>query len=282
MTKYTKTVVALWVVTAGVAVALADPPRDQGEPRYNGQPLRHWVEVLGGLEGLIDRVDPGVARIEDIRGGAEAQEALKHIGTNAIPFLFRWCGGWDLEPPSAAGFFQEKTPDLLPPASQQKLVSVGWFMWRGASRALDVLGPEAAPILLTTLTNKAYPIGSRVTALGVAVKFIGTNGQVLLPLVLQCAAGDEDALARAAVHALGTVGAGRPEALAMLERSLQDPQRADWRGLTLEAVAGLGNIPPPPGRPRIRPDARGRLPHRPGADSPPRVQAAWNGAHRSS
>jgi hypothetical protein len=282
MTKYTKTLVALWL-GAAVGVALAEPPRDQddlraklnisdasaggdgstplmsadtlrrleglrieskaeyGEPTYNGQPLRHWVEVLGGLEGLIDQ-DESVVRIENIRGGAEAQDALKHIGTNAIPFLFRWCGGWDLEPPSVTGISAEKTPALLPPTSQQKLVQVGLFMWKGASRSLDVLGPEAAPILLPTLTNKAYPLGSRVMALGTVVKAMGTNGQALLPLVIQCADGDEDALARAAVHALGTVGVGRPEALAVLEKSLQDPQRAGWRNVTLEAVAGLGNI----------------------------------------
>jgi hypothetical protein len=71
---------------------------------------------------------------------------------------------------------------------------------------------------------------------------MGTNGQALLPLVLQCADGGEDTLARAAVHALGTVGVGRPEALAVLEKSLQDPQRAGWRSVTLEAVAALGNI----------------------------------------
>jgi hypothetical protein len=137
---------------------------------------------------LIDH-NQSVERIQNIRGAAEAQDALKHIGTNAVPFLFRWCGGWDLESPSVAGFSAEKTPALLPPTSQQKLLKVGLFMWKGASRALDVLGPEAAPILLPTLTNKAYPLGSRVHALGTVVRAMGTNGQTLLPLVLQCAGG---------------------------------------------------------------------------------------------
>ena len=240
MTKFTKTVVALWV-GAAVGVALAEPPRDPGEPTYKGQPLRHWVEVLGELEGLLPH-DESEVRIEHIRGGPEAQDALKHIGTNAVPYLFRWCGGWELEPPSAAGLSTEKTPALLPPTSQQKLVTVSWFLWRGALRALDVLGPEAAPLLLTTVTNKAYPLASRVKALRVVVKAMGTNGQALLPLVIQCADGDEEELAQAAVRALGTVGVGRPEALTVLEKYLQDPQRAGWRDLSLEAVARLGNI----------------------------------------
>ena len=231
---------ALWLGWV-LGVAPAEPPQHQGEPMYKGQPLSHWVEVLGGLEGVIDE-HKSLETIDNTRGAAEAQEALKHIGTNAVPLLFRWCGGWDLAPTSAADFSQENTPDLRPPTSQQKLFQVGHFMNEGASRALEVLGPEAAPLILPTVTNSAYPLGSRVMALSIGARAMGTNGQAILPLVLQCADGGEDALARVAVQVLGIVGVGRPEALAVLEKSLQDPRRAEWRLDTLQAVAALGNI----------------------------------------
>jgi hypothetical protein len=157
---------------------------------------------------------------------------LEHIGTNAIPFLLRWCrvfGVFD-EPRHAAGHFKstaEVDSQYLP---------------FGALKAFEVLGPAAVPALLTAVTNKAYASFSRGEALWTAVRVMGTNAQALFPLVLQCAEEGDDGLAQAAVSVLGTVGAGHPEALAVMEKSLQDPRRYRWRSVTLDAVAALGDM----------------------------------------
>jgi hypothetical protein len=223
--------------------ALGELPESHVEPTYKGQPLGHWVEVLGGSEGQID-FHLSVDTIENTRGSYEAREALEHIGTNAIPFLLRWCAGLGVleEPRPPAGFITNETPALLPPASQQVRVDPMQYLPEGAGRAFGVFGPTAAPVLLNAVTNKAYASFSRGVALATAVRVMGTNAQTLRPLVLQCAEEGDGGLARAAVGLLGAVGAGGPEALAVLQRSLQDPRRDTWRDVTLQAVAALGDM----------------------------------------
>jgi hypothetical protein len=248
---------------------LAEPSEGHVEPIYKGQPLSYWVWVLGGpsYSSMMPH-DP----TDIIEGGPEAKEALEHIGTNAIPFLLRWIGG-EPAPLPAPGIFSQ--PDHVPPASRQQADHAPWgtssVQSEGAMQAFRILGPaarpaipelarlvakdallalpalvaigpEAAPVLLTMATNKAYASFSRGGALGAAVSLMGTNAQALLPLLLQYAEEGDQWLAVPAVRALGAVGAGRPEALAVLERSLQDPRRYGWRSTTLDAVAALGDM----------------------------------------
>jgi HEAT repeat protein len=190
---------------------------------YNGQPLSYWVEVLGGSreQPSISPITSWLQEINDIPGSPEAQEALQHIGTNAIPYLVDWIGAKPVPGP--------RWSDTI-------------MLAKGAPRALRALGSTAAPALLTIVTNKACASLARGVALESAVSLLGTNAHALLPLALQCAEEGDDGLARAAVLALGIVGAGRPEALEVLEKSLQDPWRDAWRNATLAAVAALGNI----------------------------------------
>ncbi len=223
-------VMVLWVWSV-VGAAVAEPPESHVEPTYKGQPLSYWVGVLGGSEGPINST-LSVDTIENARGSPEALEALEHIGTNAIPFLLRWCAVFGVleEPRHAAGHFKRTTG-----VDSQ-------YLPFGALNAFGVLGPAAVPALLTAVTNKAYASFSRGEALWTAVRVMGTNARTLFPLVLQCAEGGDDGLAQAAVSVLGAVGAGHPEALAVLEKSLQDPRRYRWRIVTLEAVAALGDM----------------------------------------
>ena len=51
--KHHTAVVALWVWSV-VGAAVAEPPESHVEPTYKGQPLSHWVAVLGGSEGQIN------------------------------------------------------------------------------------------------------------------------------------------------------------------------------------------------------------------------------------
>jgi hypothetical protein len=69
----------------GAAQNKREPSDRPIEPTYNGRPLSHWVEILsGGLYSSKSWPD-----IDEIEGGAEAQEALEHIGAEAVPFLLK-------------------------------------------------------------------------------------------------------------------------------------------------------------------------------------------------
>jgi hypothetical protein len=167
MNHYTA-VLAFWVCSV-LGASVAEPPRGYIEPTYMGQPLSHWVEVLGGSEGpvnLISSVESG--EIKDIRGGREAQDALEHIGTNAIPFLLRWIEGDPLITVSREG-----RTELLSPATMERVDSdwVEVFRAPGAVRAFGLLGPaarSAIPELARLVTNQSclwtnlYATGRRV------------------------------------------------------------------------------------------------------------------------
>jgi hypothetical protein len=66
------------IVVVGIAVVIIFAFTRPREPTYKGQPLSHWVNhyLLSGL---------GVDAAE-----READEALKHIGPKAIPYLLTW------------------------------------------------------------------------------------------------------------------------------------------------------------------------------------------------
>src|SRR6266704_3356201 len=56
----------------GVLVAVVSGPR---EPEYNGVKLSEWVDGLGAADSVRPRV---------------AEEAIRHIGADALPFLLKW------------------------------------------------------------------------------------------------------------------------------------------------------------------------------------------------
>src|SRR5947209_3191320 len=61
------------VVLAGVLVAVF---RREREPEYKGKPLSFWVRDLRA-QGMPE-------------GHTLADEAILHIGTNALPYLLKW------------------------------------------------------------------------------------------------------------------------------------------------------------------------------------------------
>jgi tetratricopeptide (TPR) repeat protein len=70
--------VLLLIAAIGGVICMALPPK---EPSYNGQPLSYWLarcEEAGPISA--DTKDPKAL---------ECREAIRHIGTNAIPFLMR-------------------------------------------------------------------------------------------------------------------------------------------------------------------------------------------------
>ena len=131
---------------------IAQPSEFHGEPMYKGMPLSFWVEAFDGPTWSSDLIP----EIKDIKGGPAAQEAVVHIGTNAIPFLIHWIGG---EPISATDLSKLIARDLFLPSFQHEPPDAGraYVHAVGALQAFRVLGPaarSAVPALASLITNQ--------------------------------------------------------------------------------------------------------------------------------
>jgi hypothetical protein len=115
-------------VLAAVILVITLWPNER-EPEYNGVTLSKWLERYNGVKK------------------AEATEAIRHIGTNALPFLVRWI---QHETPNWRYSLQRATSKL--PAAIQDARCVQWLLidkaGRRADRAVDgfeILGEGAEP-----------------------------------------------------------------------------------------------------------------------------------------
>src|SRR6266487_3186241 len=134
------------------------------EPIYRGKRVSDWVEDL----------DYGLSSFKGSAVG-EAEAAVRHMGSNAVPSLIRMMRCRD-------SALRKK---LVPLLSKQSLVKLNFrpaaehIQWRGA-RGAWLVGPsakEAIPDLIVLLTNQSpWVRGGAATALGK----IGTNSVVTL------------------------------------------------------------------------------------------------------
>src|SRR5438067_61019 len=66
----------LILAVAGMIVVIVAGAFRKREPEYGGKRLSEWVEILG---------------LEDRDGGyAAAEDAVHHLGSNAVPGLLKW------------------------------------------------------------------------------------------------------------------------------------------------------------------------------------------------
>lgn len=232
---------------------LADSVREQleerrasaTEPGYEGHPLSYWLrQVELGSSTMPQPLKP------------EAEIAVRHIGTNAIPFLLQYMAG-----SSSAGFFDSGTlqafrilgpearsaipelarlatnqPQSLLRAQAHEQHPVSMFGY-DPLMALGAIGPEALPALVSILTNGIAP-GTRLGAIE-ALSGMGTNARPAVPVLLQYVDDENDLVASQAVSALRAAGPGNPAALAALEKAAQGP-RLILRSGALEALGRFG------------------------------------------
>ena len=132
------------LVLAGVAAAItliALLTRER-EPSYSGKPLSFWVVQLCPMNPSSP-------------GKPEAEKAIRHIGTNAIPYLLKWVS---YEEPELRGIRQTviNAKDQFPitlrkriPSSVDNWVSDVWNYGKngGAPEAFAILGTVATPAI---------------------------------------------------------------------------------------------------------------------------------------
>jgi len=188
----------------------------RGEPRYDGRSLGSWLADL----------DPDVPEHNQKR----AAEALRHLGTNAVPVLVR--------------MIQEREPakptlrqELIHLLSRQSLVRIkidpdGDVHWR-AARGFEALGPageSALPALIKLFRDE--PSRPNATA-----AIVGIGKPAVRPLMLELVHSDSRVRAEA-VRALGAIGAEPDLAVPALLARVEDSDRS----VRSDAIRALGEF----------------------------------------
>jgi len=112
------------------------------------------------------------------------------------------------------------------------------FIALDATMALGEIGPEALPALLAVLTNKQAAVrGQAVTSIG-AMRGLGTNASLAVPVLLGCLRDRDEDLAASAASSLGRLATEPGRVVPTLAGSLQHPAPYVRR----KAAAALGKF----------------------------------------
>jgi hypothetical protein len=190
-------IIAILAVCAVAGIlAAAFPPRErEREPEYGGKKLSEWLMIAAQSNTSLE--DP-----------SEASDALRHLGTNAIPSLLRWIQyeksrrkyelfeRYEKWPKPLVNSYVERW--LLDCKRRERVVE--------AHLAFDFLGPDAAPAVpeLARLMQNVSPGSSSLRA-AVALARIGRAGFPPLEAAITNRAGSV-ALRTCAVFGMQFVG----------------------------------------------------------------------------
>jgi HEAT repeat protein len=184
------------------------------EPQYQGRLLSGWLSLY---HANLEATPPS---------NFQVAEAVRHIGTNALPWLLQWIRS---EQPDSArlgvqgiGFLGTEANVAIPELTRLLGDWQSASAWSNAISALALLYRDGLPPLLPAATNMAAPPGYRLTA----VKSIRRMGAHMNGM-----------------GCLANLGTNAPLAVPVLIRCLQDE---DWR-VAAEAAAGLGDYTLEPG-----------------------------------
>ncbi len=237
-------------------------PRDRG-PKYQGKSLSAWLDVY-----FADSHDKSAAQ------QAAAADAVRHIGTNALPWLIKWLRS---EPPAwrtkleaawrklpdgignsgpilqrLAGkepiygdravqtfaLFGESASPMIPELSRLLRDPKPAVSTR-AAEALGCIGDQAMPALIAALTDQRVSDRS-VVAVQISFKQeSGTNGVAAIAALTQCLKSKDPQLAFWAGHVLGRSWADRALTIPVLIDGLSDP-RPDVRAVCAESLGWPG------------------------------------------
>jgi hypothetical protein len=182
--------ILLIVVACGVlAVVTVLVWPGEKEPEYQGKRLSEWMQVAGG------------SLPETAEHKAQRAEAIRHMGTNSLPWLLRWI---EFEPPVWRERYRGTLSRLPQPIARR--------LWNGdrladkATWAFTVLGPAAAPAVpeLSRIVTDPSKGAGRYCAT-YALAGIGKEGLPALLAVLEkrIPGGSEAAIAIVKMHERG-------------------------------------------------------------------------------
>jgi hypothetical protein len=205
---------AIWVA-AGCAlaalIAMLAFPRER-EPEYGGRYLTEWIRLyLQSPDRFTD--------------GQEAAEAVRHIGTNALPLLLKWTDyeppGWKTmlatNAPAAArrpGYFRSAYVRLL----NRPADDLNWL----ARFGFEILGPQARPAL-PEIQRRMVDWGKPWRA-GIAMQiYTDIEGPGGVPALVSALVSTNANCRQSAAFCLATLGTNGAPAAPMLRNALNDP-----------------------------------------------------------
>ncbi len=155
-----------------LVLTIATASARSAEPKYQGRSLTMWLSAYR---------DAGVDTAEEKR----AAEAVRGIGTNAIPYLLRMLTNRDLDLQMDAqnGFIilgQIAAPAV--PALAALLKGTNELSMFTAARSLGGIGAPALPVLMETLTNRHFKVATQAY---LAIGALGTNAKPAIPILLR-------------------------------------------------------------------------------------------------
>jgi HEAT repeat protein len=218
-----------------IAVALALLWSWEREPEYQGKKLSEWLSY---------------ERRHSTRPTDPQFEAIRQIGTNAIPLLLKWVHyeppPWrtKLEDMAAAQHFKFEDPkaervdaalfgfqvlgrqaspaipELTAMMNDPGSPNIAWY----ATMALGDIGPEALPSLLAVLTNRQTMVRRQALESIAVMKDLGTNSSSVVAAILPCLKDTDLSFAGAAAKALSRLQLAPEIVVPALRDSLRGPQ----------------------------------------------------------
>jgi HEAT repeat protein len=225
---YVAVVILAAGLITGAIIHLATCARPQ-EPTYGGRRLREWAADFQNL------------RNEDKEAHQRAGQAIRHIGTNALPWLLAWMS---YEQPA----WQTRLQGALRPCSAllQRL-HLGWILSNArtaragiAQTAFEALGPAASPAINELTRRMNQPHGGEASERAAwAFMYIGKGAFMALLPELDDPRVRWKLPAEEAIRTMGSsLGADGSKAVPSLIRNLDDADET----VAAEAAWALGNI----------------------------------------
>lgn len=222
------------LVACAVAVGIIFCLTGQTEPVYQGRTLSEWLFYERPASTPLSTPNP-------------QREAIRKIGTNALPFLLRWI---QYEPPAWRKKSAAMTSKLRIVDRKAELAQAGWLGFqilgpearaaipeltrlmlrtdpgaseiaRQATLAMGGIGYDALPSLLAVLTNQQAVIRGQAAASIGAMRKLGTNASLAVPVLAQCLQDRDSHLAATAANSLGRLAVDPGVAVPALTRGLQ-------------------------------------------------------------
>jgi len=186
-------------IVIGAIVVLSRPER---EPEYGGKKLSEWVREF-----------------RTPTRSWEADVAIRHLGTNALPYLIKWMS-YELAP------WKVKVYNGLPNFLRRPFNS--WIQKdllataaaRAFENAVDNLGPDARPVAPVLIKLMNDP--KRKQSAGRAAMAIGHLGDEFLP-ALTAALTNRSSIRSYVVSGIGSMGTNAWPAAPALTNLLDDP-----------------------------------------------------------
>ena len=215
----------IWVLAgcglAALIVVLAFPTERQ--PEYNGRKLSEWLKLY------VQSQDP------------QAADAVRHIGTNALPWLLEWT---DYQPPGWKMRLWTNPPVAMLRTGYARSV----YYWLRRSRASDrewaarlgfeILGSVARPAL-PEAERRMADWRKPYRASGAMEFYTEIEGSGSVPVLLRALVSTNADCRQSAAFCLASLGTNAAPAAPALSNALSDPDPLvrQFAGVALQRIA---------------------------------------------